>query len=94
MRKLTSDYSPVGEREDAQEISEIDAMRHPRRHKSFVTSEAKYRDKDAEDFVDVIEEPMEDDCAILLCTDGLTHYVASAAMERTVRRTPAGRTRS
>ena len=32
MCKLTSDHSPVGEREDAQEISEIDAMRHPRRH--------------------------------------------------------------
>jgi serine/threonine protein phosphatase PrpC len=83
--KLTSDHSPVGEREDAQEISEIDAMRHPRRHEVFRDVGSEYRDKDAEDFVDVIEEPMEDDCAILLCTDGLTDMVASVAMERIVR---------
>src|SRR6478736_446933 len=35
MQKLTHDHSPVGEREDAQEIAEIDAMRHPRRHEVF-----------------------------------------------------------
>src|SRR5207302_9292704 len=31
IRKLTHDHSPIGEREDAHEISEVDAMCHPRR---------------------------------------------------------------
>src|SRR5712692_1036171 len=29
MRKLTHDHSPIGEREDAREITEVEAMRHP-----------------------------------------------------------------
>ena len=33
--KLTHDHSPVGEREDNQEIPELEAMRHPRRSEVF-----------------------------------------------------------
>jgi serine/threonine protein phosphatase PrpC len=33
--KLTHDHSPVGEREDAGELDELDAMRHPRRNEVF-----------------------------------------------------------
>jgi serine/threonine protein phosphatase PrpC len=32
IRKITHDHSPVGEREDGGEISEAEAMRHPRRN--------------------------------------------------------------
>jgi PPM family protein phosphatase len=85
MCKLTSDHSPIGEREDAQEISELDAMRHPRRNEVFRDVGSAYRDKDEQDFVDVIERPVEDDCAILLCTDGLTDMVASLTIEQIVR---------
>ena len=35
MRKLTSDHSPVGEREDRGELTELEAMLHPRRHEVF-----------------------------------------------------------
>ena len=35
IRKLTSDHSPVGEREDAGELTEPEAMAHPRRHEVF-----------------------------------------------------------
>ena len=35
IRKLTRDHSPVGEREDAGELPEPEAMRHPRRHEVF-----------------------------------------------------------
>lgn len=35
IRKLTSDHSPVGEEEDAGELSEAEAMRHPRRNEVF-----------------------------------------------------------
>ncbi len=35
IRKLTSDHSPVGEDEDAGELTEQEAMRHPRRNEVF-----------------------------------------------------------
>jgi PPM family protein phosphatase len=35
IEKLTHDHSPVGEREDAGELDELEAMRHPRRHEVF-----------------------------------------------------------
>src|SRR5581483_10452524 len=35
IRKLTPDHSPVGEREDAGELTEAEAMAHPRRHEVF-----------------------------------------------------------
>jgi serine/threonine protein phosphatase PrpC len=85
IQKLTHDHSPVGEREDAQEITEIDAMRHPRRHEVFRDVGGGFRDKDEDDYVEVIEEPLERDAAILLCTDGLTDMVPSTMIERLVR---------
>jgi serine/threonine protein phosphatase PrpC len=84
--KLTNDHSPVGEREDAQEITEAEAMRHPRRHEVFRDVGGAYRDKDEEEYVDVISEPMDRDCAILLCTDGLSDMLSSSAILRIVRR--------
>lgn len=86
IRKLTHDHSPVGEREDAQEISEIEAMRHPRRNEVFRDVGSGYRDKDEADYVEVIEEPLERDCAILMCTDGLSDMVPSPMIERIVRK--------
>jgi len=38
VRKLTSDHSPVGEREDRGELTETEAMTHPRRTKYFEMS--------------------------------------------------------
>jgi serine/threonine protein phosphatase PrpC len=35
IRKITHDQSPVGEREDSGQLSEADAMRHPRRNEVF-----------------------------------------------------------
>ncbi len=35
LEKVTRDHSPVGEREDANEITEDDAMRHPRRNEVY-----------------------------------------------------------
>ena len=86
MQKLTHDHSPVGEREDAQEIAEIDAMRHPRRHEVFRDVGGALRDKDEDDYVEVVEDVLERDTAILLCTDGLTDMVPSTTIDRLVRR--------
>jgi hypothetical protein len=85
IRKLTHDHSPVGEREDAREISETEAMRHPRRNEVFRDVGSAYRDKDEEDFVEVLETPFEDDCAVLLCTDGLSDMLPSPAIEQIAR---------
>jgi len=85
LRKLTHDHSPVGEREDAAEISEFEAMRHPRRNEVFREVGGALHDKDEEDFVEVIEAPWSDEQALLLCTDGLTDMVPSAAIGRIVR---------
>jgi len=83
--KLTHDHSPVGEREDAREISEIEAMHHPRRHELFRDVGGALHDKDEDDFVEVIEAEWGPECALLLCTDGLTDMVPSATIERIVR---------
>ena len=86
LRKLTHDHSPVGEREDACEISEIDAMHHPRRNELFRDVGGVLHDKDDVDFVEVIEAAWDGDQALLLCTDGLTDMVPSATIEQIVRR--------
>ena len=85
LRKLTHDHSPIGEREDAREISEVDAMQHPRRNEVFRDVGSTARDKDDDDFVEIIQERVEDDSAILLCTDGLSDMVSSSAIEHVVR---------
>lgn len=85
LRKLTHDHSPVGEREDAQEISETEAMRHPRRNEVFRDVGSAYRDKDEEDFVELIEGPLATDQAILLCSDGLTDMLPTSRIEALTR---------
>ena len=85
LRKLTHDHSPIGEREDAREISETAAMQHPRRNEVFRDVGSANRDKDDERFVEVIEDTVETDCAILLCTDGLSDMVPSSTIEHVVR---------
>jgi PPM family protein phosphatase len=83
--KLTHDHSPVGEREDAREISELEAMHHPRRNELFRDVGGALHDKDEDDFVEVIEAEWDPGRALLLCTDGLTDMVPSATIERIVR---------
>ncbi len=84
-RKVTHDHSPVGEREDAEEISEQAAMRHPRRHEVFRDVGSALRDKDEDDYVEVVDEAFGDDEAILVCSDGLTDMVPSSEVDRLVR---------
>ena len=85
IEKITRDHSPIGEREDAKELSEVEAMRHPRRNEVYrdVGSEP-HAPGDAE-FVDVQEIPFEPDAALLLCSDGLSDLVDSTSILRTVR---------
>ena len=85
LRKLTHDHSPVGEREDAQEISEADAMKHPRRSEVFRDVGSAFHEPDDPDFIELVEATLEPDAALLLCSDGLSDMISTAAILRTVR---------
>ena len=78
--KLTHDHSPVGEREDAGELTERDAMQHPRRNEVYRDVGSERHDPDDPRFIDVFRQPMEPDAAVLLCSDGLTDSVPSATI--------------
>jgi PPM family protein phosphatase len=77
IEKLTRDHSPVGEREDAGEISELDAMRHPRRNEVYRDVGSERHEPSDPDFIDLFRAPFEPDAALLLCSDGLTDCVTS-----------------
>jgi serine/threonine protein phosphatase PrpC len=85
VRKLTRDHSPVGELEDTGGLAEPEAMRHPRLHEVFRDVGTIYRDKDEQEFVDVIEDPLEADAALLLCTDGLSDMLPAGTIAHLVR---------
>ena len=84
VRKVTHDHSPVGEREDQGELPELEAMRHPRRHEIFRDVGSAFHNPADEEFIEVAELPFEPDCALLLCTDGLSDLVPSAELARIV----------
>jgi len=78
--KVTRDHSPVGEREDAHEISEVEAMRHPRRNEVYRDVGSEAHEPRDPDFIDLHEIPFEPDAALLLCSDGLTDLVDSTTI--------------
>ena len=53
MQKITPDHSPVGEREDAGELSELDAMRHPRRNEVYRDVGSEPHETGDADFVEI-----------------------------------------
>lgn len=84
IRKVTHDHSPVGEREDAHEISEEEAMRHPRRNEVFRDVGSEEHSPDDADFIEVQRVPFSPDSALLLCSDGLSDQVESRVIQQTV----------
>jgi serine/threonine protein phosphatase PrpC len=86
IQKITSDHSPVGEREDRGEISEIEAMRHARRNEIFRDVGSVERSPDDPGFIEMASFPMPPDGVLLLCSDGLTDLVSSAEVRAGVER--------
>lgn len=86
IRKLTSDHSPVGEREDAGELTETEAMAHPRRHEVFRDVGSRRREPDEEDFIELKEFLFKPDAAILLCSDGLSDLLTSTEILEVIER--------
>jgi serine/threonine protein phosphatase PrpC len=86
IRKITHDHSPVGEREDSGELSEAEAMRHPRRNEVYRDVGSEEHAPGDADFIELQRIPFEPDCALLLCTDGLSDLVGSKEIQRAVER--------
>jgi serine/threonine protein phosphatase PrpC len=86
IEKMTRDHSPVGEREDASEISERVAMHHPRRHEVYRDVGSEAHEPGDPGFIDLFEIPFEADEALLICSDGLTDVVESASINDIVHR--------
>jgi serine/threonine protein phosphatase PrpC len=86
IRKITHDHSPVGEREDNRELTEMDAMHHPRRNEVFrdVGSE-EHTPADA-DFIELTTLPFDSESALLLCSDGLSDQIPSPQIRAAVER--------
>jgi serine/threonine protein phosphatase PrpC len=84
IRKVTPDHSPVGTREDAGEISEDEAMHHPRRNEIFRDVGSAPHEPDEEEWIDILEVPFPADGALLLCSDGLSDMISSKEILETV----------
>ena len=86
LRKLTSDHSPVGEREDGGEITEREAMEHPRRNEIFRDVGSQLRQPADPDFIELKTFPFRADAAFLLCSDGLSDLLTSSEIRDIVER--------
>lgn len=84
IRKVTRDHSPVGMREDAGEISEAEAMSHPRRNEIFRDVGSAPHEPDEAGFIDIYHLPFDDQSALLICSDGLSDLVPSATLREVV----------
>lgn len=84
--KITRDHSPIGEREDSNELSELEAMHHPRRNEVYRDVGSDPHEPDDPDFIDAYEIAFEPDAALLLCSDGLTDLVHSSSLRDIVKR--------
>jgi serine/threonine protein phosphatase PrpC len=86
IRKLTSDHSPVGEGEDAGELTEEQAMLHPRRNEVFRDVGTRPHGADDRGFIEIRRCRFKPEAAFLLCSDGLTDALPSSAIRDIVER--------
>ena len=86
MQKVTSDHSPVGQMEELGELSEAEAMRHPRRNEIFRDVGSAWREPDDADFLEIYRRDFPGQVAMLICSDGLTDQVGTAKILEVVRR--------
>lgn len=76
--KLSHDHSYVGYCEEIGELTEEQAMHHPRRNEiSRAVGEERHGISD-QSFLEAVENPLLSDSILLLCSDGLTDLVTSA----------------
>ncbi|RRB00050.1 PP2C family protein-serine/threonine phosphatase [Larkinella rosea] len=78
LEKLTRDHSMVGAREDAAELTEAEAMQHPRRNEILRDVGSLHHRVDDPDFLESGETDFLPDDQLLLCSDGLTDMITQA----------------
>src|ERR1035441_3555850 len=86
IRKITHDHSPVGEREDHGDLTELDAMHHPRRNEVFRDVGSEEHTPGDADFIEVQSFGFDAESALVLCSDGLSDQVPSAQIRSAVER--------
>lgn len=86
LRKLTSDHSPVGEQEEQGELTEEEAMQHPRRNEVFRDVGSQPREPHDPHFIETRTFRFRPDAALLLCSDGLSDVLTSAGISAIVER--------
>jgi serine/threonine protein phosphatase PrpC len=86
IQKITHDHSPVGEREDSGDLSELDAMHHPRRNEVFRDVGSEEHAPGDVDFIEVRSFGFDPESALVLCSDGLSDLVPSAQIRGAVER--------
>ncbi|MBV9502294.1 MAG: protein phosphatase 2C domain-containing protein [Acidobacteriaceae bacterium] len=86
LRKLTSDHSLVGEKEEQGELDERDAMRHPRRHEIFRDVGSQLHEPDDPDFIETRTLLFRPEAALLLCSDGLSDALTTNEINSIVER--------
>jgi serine/threonine protein phosphatase PrpC len=78
LEKLTRDHSIVGIREDANELTETEAMQHPRRNEILRDVGSTAHRVDDPDFLESGETDFLPGDQLLLCSDGLTDMITQA----------------
>ena len=77
IEKMTRDHSPVGQWEDSGELTEWEAMRHPRRNEVYRAVGSEEHTPDDKDFIEIFRFLFEPDSAFLLCSGGLSDAISS-----------------
>ncbi len=82
--KITRDHSVVGVQEDAGQLSEWEAMTHPRRNEILRDVGSTHQTPDAPDFIDLYTFAFDPSHALLLCSDGLSDLIPAVTIHQTV----------
>ncbi len=80
LEKLTHDHSLVGVREDANQLTEREAMHHPRRNEILRDVGSTTHRLDDPDFLESDETDFLPGDVLLLCSDGLTDMLTRAEL--------------
>jgi serine/threonine protein phosphatase PrpC len=86
LEKITLDHSLVGEREDANELSEAEAMEHPHRNVVLRTVGSGLHRIDDPEFMDSGETDFLPGDLLLLCSDGLTDMLTRSQIRGILNR--------
>lgn len=77
LRKLSHDHSLVGYREEIGDLTEEEAMHHPKRNEISRDVGSEWHEVEDRDFIEAEEFPLPANSIFLFCSDGLTDLVTS-----------------